>query len=453
MTTKPKAKQEKKLQPQHVVTFLVIFFVLFFIIHTQIVPWGAAQFVVPLFKPNPEKLEKIGWVHFNGLVWASTTKEKAEDAMKRGRVEVSKDMIDKTYIFDFTAAKRTEKEHGYVKGSDEYYAKSEALGEEPIYLEPHKGFIILSIVLSVVITLLLTMMMPNAFGFMAVLFDRQIDNTKTKIRLQTGFGDDVVEVLTMPDDKLSEMDRDEVERIYRQVWLRTVPDELASPKQALRFESIFDDSTDVVKFRDEDLFTRIKEYFSDFVLKEIEDTRDGLMWRRNHVKIMKGLRLYMAHHFTEKYSNNVTGLAYGGAAVLIVAVGIRGLKFIPANRPSFILLAIFLEFSMLSLLAITLIYTEEEERMDKMLKKMEDANKSQLETLRLTSTDIHNLQDALTGQTAVIVKNRVEQAIAEYMTNDDHIKRVVAEEISEKILIGLRESYSQSSPKQGFKNR
>jgi hypothetical protein len=148
----------------------------------------------------------------------------------------------------------------------------------------------------------------------------------------------------------------------------------------------------------------------------------------------------MSHHITEKYQNLVTGMAYGGAAFLIVAVGIRGLKFIPAAKPSFILLAIFLEFTMLSLLAFTLIYTEEEERMDKMLKKMEDANRSQLEALRGQQTDIHQLANALVGQTAEIIKNRVEVAIEQYMTSGDKVQQIIAQEIANKIIFGLRES-------------
>jgi len=152
----------------------------------------------------------------------------------------------------------------------------------------------------------------------------------------------------------------------------------------------------------------------------------------------------MTHHFTEKYSNNVTGLAYGGAAFLIVAVGIRGLKFIPATRPSFILLAIFLEFSMLMLLAITLIFTEEEERMDRMLKKMEDANRSQLEALRVQQHDIRILANALVGKTEEIVKARVETAIAEYMSSEDNIKRVVGEEIGQKITKALRGAFAEN---------
>jgi hypothetical protein len=283
------------------------------------------------------------------------------------------------------------------------------------------------------------MLMPSSFGYMAALFDRQIDNTQIKIRLQTGFSDDVVHVLTLPDDKLEDMDRREVERALRRVWERTVSDAEVSARQAINFDELFDDDTDIVMFRNEAIYSRIKEFFSDFVVKEIEDTKNGLLWRRNHLKWGKGLRLYMSHHFTEKYQNNVTGLAYGGAAVLIVAIGIRGLKLIPAARPSWILLAIGLEFTMLGLMAFTLFYTEEEERMDKMLKKMEDANRSQLETLKGQQEDIHQLSTALVGQTSQIIKNRVESAISEYMTSGDHVQKMVAEEIAQKIMLGVRQ--------------
>jgi len=249
----------------------------------------------------------------------------------------------------------------------------------------------------------------------------------------------------MPDDKLDAQDIRLVEAAFRTVWNRTEGETSANSKKSLDFDDVFDENVNLSSFREGHLYSRIKEFFSDFVLKEIEDTKNGLLWRRNHIYIMKGMRLYMSHHFTEKYSNNVTGLAYGGAAILIVAVGIRGLKFIPAVKPSAILLAIFLEFSMLSLLAITLVYTEEEERMDKMLKKMEDGNRSQLEALRGQQHDIHQLANVLVGQSAEIIKARVESAITEYMTSDDNIKRVVAEEISEKILYGMREAFGPAS--------
>ncbi len=70
-----------------------------------------------------------------------------------------------------------------------------------------------------------------------------------------------------------------------------------------------------------------------------------------------GMSTYMRFHFTEEYTNVVTGMAYGGAAFLIFVVGVRGLKFIPANKPSFVIFALGVEFTMLVLLAVTMIFT------------------------------------------------------------------------------------------------
>jgi len=395
-----------------------------------------ASFVVPLFQPTMRQQAKIGFAKFQGLAWGSTAKENVAQATGK---EISQKLINKEYIFDFSFHSRNEEENGYVKSSGEWYAKAPVLGEEPIILEPWIGFAFLAAVFAFVTSLLLTMFMPSSLGIMAVLFDRQIENTKVKLRLQTGFADEIIELLIMPDDKLAEKELPEVRSAFRMVWDRTMTEDIASPFQSARFEDVFDEDTDIVFFRNEAIYTRIKEFFSDFVVIEIIDIKHALLWRRNRFHVPKGFRLYMSHYFTEKYSNLVTGLAYGGAALLIVAVGIRGLKFIPAARPSFILLAITLEFTMLSLLARTLMYTEEEERMDKMLKKMEDANRSQLEALRGQQADIHQLSNALVGQTAEIIRSRVENAIEEYMTSGDQIQRVVAEEIAKKIMFQLKE--------------
>ncbi len=441
MATTLKKEKSAVLGFPHVIVALLLVIGFFWIIQMQIMPRGISSFVVALFSPTAEDLNKIGFVKFegSGLVNASVAKEKEAEYKSKGGLQVKKEYINREYIFDFTYDARVDSIDGYSKDAGMFYAKAPNLGEKPIYLDPYIGFIIISLVGSIICMLIVTMVLPTSLGFMATLFDRQIDNTKTKIRLQTGFNDEIVEVLIMPDNKLAEMSNEEVEQIFRIVWNRTVPDEMASAKQMLRFDDVFDENTDIVVFRRESLFGRIKEYFSDFVLKEIEDTRDGLKWRKNHFILMSGLRLYMAHHFTEKYSNNVTGLAYGGAAFLIVAVGIRGLKFIPAQQPSLILLAISLEFSMLMLLAITLIYTEEEERSDKMLKKLEDASKGELEVLRGQQHDIHQLANALVGQTAEIIKNRVEQAIEEYMTSGSNIEQEIAQQIAHKVLVSMRE--------------
>ncbi len=433
-----KKRTSYKLGAPHIILWISLVIAIFAICQYIVIPYGTAKFVLPLFRPSGERMLKIGFVKFDGLVWASTSKEN-ERLLKGKEVEIRKDLINKEYIFDFTFKQRTAAENGYVKASNEFYAKSETLGEHAIILEPWVGFWILALVLGVAFATFITMVLPSSFGFMAVLFDRQIDNTKIKIRLQTGFSDSVVEILTLPNDKLQERDRQEVEDVFRKVWDRTVSEIEETSNQKVALEDLFDDDTEIVSFRNDILYNRIKEFFSDFVVKEIEDTKDGLLWRRNHFFVPKGLRLYMAHHFTEKYSNNVTGMAYGGAAFLIVAVGVRGLKFIPAAKPSFILLAIFLEFTMLTLLAVTLFYTEEEERMDKMLKKMEDANRSQLDILKEQQKDIHILSNALVGQTAEIIKTRVENVIVEYMSSENNVERVVAEQIADKILLGIKD--------------
>jgi hypothetical protein len=447
MTIKNFSTKSKKhnVGAQHIVLLLAMSAVFFYFSFFNLVPQTIAGFVVPLFEPSMDQQQKIGFVKFDGLVWGTTSKERELQAMGK---PVNRDLINREYIFDFTWDARTEQEHGYSKKGSEFYAKAPVLGDNAIILEPWVGFIILALVFAFVLALLITVFLPSNIGFMAVLLDRQIDNTKVKLRLQTGFADEIIDLLIMPDDKLAEKDISEVRSAFRLVWDRTMTEDIASPFQSARFDDVFDNDTDIVFFRNEAIYTRIKEFFSDFVVIEIIDLKNGLLWRRNRLHLTKGFRLYMSHHFTEKYSNLVTGLAYGGAAFLIVAVGIRGLKFIPATRPSFILLAISLEFVMLSLLAVTLMYTEEEERMDKMLKKMEDANRSQLEALRGQQADIHQLSNALVGQTAEIIRTRVETAIEDYMTSGDQIQKVVAEEIAKKIMFSLREE----KPKSGYKS-
>lgn len=438
-----KAKKHK-VGLQHILLVVVLFVTFYWIFFFTVMPNLIASFVVPLFQPSQELQTKIGFVKFEGLVWASTAKENAAQAAGK---EITAKMNNKEFIFDFTFKVRNEEEHGYFKTSSEWYAKAPVLGEDAIILEPYIGFAFLAAVFAIVLTIVLTMFMPSSIGLMAILFDKQIDDTKIKLRIQTGFNDEIIELLIMPDDKFEEKEVSDVRSSFRLIWDRTMTEDIATPFQSARFDDNFNEDTPILHFRNEYIYNRIKEFFSEFVVKEIKDIKNALMWRRNRLQAPKGFRLYMAHHFTEKYSNVVTGLAYGGAAFLIVAVGIRGLKFIPATRPSFILLAISLEFVLLSLMALTLVYTEEEERMDKMLKKMEDANRSQLDALRSQQVDIHQLANALVGNTAEIIRTRVETAIEEYMTSGDQVQRAIAEEISKKLLFTLKDENHQNRQK------
>jgi hypothetical protein len=419
----------------HYVVFLAIFFVTAIIFHKFLLVRIVESFVVFQFKPEREEL-----ANFNGVLAVPSA-----EGLKHIGEDVKREYIKPDYVFDFTNQQREEKIHGYSKEPNEWVVKAPKLGDDPIYLDPNVGFVIFSIDIGFVVAILLTLIMPPSIGYMSLKVEREIHNNKSKIRLQTGFSEEIVELLVMPDDQLAalaESDRKKIVEAFRVVWNRTIPEEEigSSHRQTVAFDDVFDRNTDPVVFRNNVLYIRIREHFSEFVERSIEDIKAAIGWQRNRLRIGAALRLYMAHHFTEQYSNNVTGFAYGGAALLIVAVGIRGLKFIPPTRPSLILGAIFLEFSMLALLAFTLFYTEEEERMDKMLKKMEDASRSQLDILQEQQRDIRLFVDKLIGESSEMIKRRVEEALSEHLSNDEAMREKISKAIVENLKIGFKES-------------
>lgn len=75
----------------------------------------------------------------------------------------------------------------------------------------------------------------------------------------------------------------------------------------------------------------------------------------------QALRFYLKEHFSVKYSSTMLGLIYMGAAILIIVIGLRGLQFIPAIRPTIILSSLLLEFVLLFFYAIFLMFSKSEE--------------------------------------------------------------------------------------------
>jgi hypothetical protein len=49
------------------------------------------------------------------------------------------------------------------------------------------------------------------------------------------------------------------------------------------------------------------------------------------------------------------------------------------------------------------------------------------------------MSGALVGGTSELIKRKVEEAIAESLSSDDSVKKVVSEKVAEKIIISLRE--------------
>lgn len=101
-------------------------------------------------------------------------------------------------------------------------------------------------------------------------------------------------------------------------------------------------------------------------VEDLKALRRALIWKNSNIitqilKINDGLTMYMRYYFTVKYGNAVLGLVYMGAAVLIIIIGLRGLKFIPSTQPSLVFFALGLEFSLLITYAFTLMYGKQDE--------------------------------------------------------------------------------------------
>ena len=162
----------------------------------------------------------------------------------------------------------------------------------------------------------------------------------------------------------------------------------------------------------------------DSVQKEITTINGATAYLAGKGSWIAGLGAYMRFHFTEEYSNIVTGMAYGGAAFLIIVVGIRGLKFIPASKPSFILFALGIEFTMLTLLAITMMFTIEEERTDRILRQMVDAVKGPKKALA-EPEPVPELQ-LTRGDYERIVREQMDKQIVKVLADkdDDAMRRL-----------------------------
>ena len=327
--------------------------------------------------------------------------------------EAHGDLIDhEEFLLDMSDG-TGDPELDYVKGPGEWVVRTEKLGEDATILQPYLTFGVMSLFFGFIVGVIITAMIPGV-GYIYRKIDREIDHTIDRIDEQTG-------------DKIS---RDEIERIST-----------ASAKDDL---------------------TAIEKEFGPVVVDEIEDVREARKWKKNPLLVFKGLRLYMKRHFSEKYSNNVQGFAYGGAAILIVIIGIRGLKFIPPTQPSILLAAITLEFAMLMLLAVTLFYTEEEQRMDRLIRDLEESSEGQkFELINLVRTsqqqqrdlasmvdyiqrqtgDLKRMADALTGANKEYIIQVAQRAVAEYVTQE-RSEEITERVIRERIELAMKQMFS-----------
>lgn len=117
----------------------------------------------------------------------------------------------------------------------------------------------------------------------------------------------------------------------------------------------------------------------------------------------KSLKDFLTYEFVPKYSNNIMGIVYVGAAILIIIVGLRGLgsivsqiPFIPKMiidsttgkiHPNLVIFALMLEFCVLLLLAFTTFFTPTEGH-----KQTEQSASDNLSTLRNIKEELDQLK-------------------------------------------------------------
>ena len=92
------------------------------------------------------------------------------------------------------------------------------------------------------------------------------------------------------------------------------------------------------------------------------------------------MKFYMREYFTNRYSNAILGLVYMGAAVLIIVIGIRGLKFLPATDPSVVLGALGLEFMLLITYAVVLMSGRTDEDKSEPVRESAASHTAQLDS-------------------------------------------------------------------------
>ncbi|MBN1447574.1 MAG: hypothetical protein JXA28_06555 [Bacteroidetes bacterium] len=122
------------------------------------------------------------------------------------------------------------------------------------------------------------------------------------------------------------------------------------------------------------------------VVSEVEDYSGLRRWVNGETaNPFIPIAFFFRYRISASYGNVIQGLVSGGAAILIFVIGLRGLKLIPAEEPSLILMALSIEFILLIVLMVTFAGSAQEERLDRVVKELEaeqrDAIKHQTEVL------------------------------------------------------------------------
>lgn len=402
--------------------FVVIIVSVFTVLYSGVVPPLMEKIVVATLVPS-----NVEVCNFNG-VHASPTSE----GMKFQGQDILRAYINNEVLIDFTSEARTLAQHGYTKAASEWLIKTPFMGDEPVILSPSFALVVPVFSISVFFAILFTFILPTRLGLLSSQTERIARETRTKLLFQTGFSEELLDFLLLSDAEVTMLASNMPEKVdtcLQQLWEATRTEhERQSTIASYREESLFD----AVHIADghhafvrNTLISRLREAFSPAVEHSVKTLQSARIWQQNHISLLRGVRLFMSEYFAPNCGNNVQGLAYAGAGFMIVVIGLRGLRFIPASRPSLIIASISLEFALLVALGITLYFQREEASSIESLKRIE--NNTQNVALVMSSVDSSTFQRAM------------HEAIRERIQSPEMDKRL-AESLTQSFIDSLRTS-------------
>jgi hypothetical protein len=387
---------------------------LFATLYLGLIPRLIEQFALTNLKPSDTQV-----MNFNG-VFASPSPEGMRHLGKS--LEVSRSLTNGDFILDLTTQERITEAHGYAKAAHEWYVKTPIIGEEAIIITPAIALSIGLGMFSIALVLLVSFALPPSIGVLSALTKRSIRQTRMNLHLQTGLSDEELDVLCLSDTALIELAKNDphrAERTMTALW-EIVAHTESTTTEAFRPKLL--KASSYALFR-RYCMQRMAEAISPNVAASLENLRAVQVWEKNKLRFYAAFRLFMEETFAPRFSNVVSGFAYGGAAFLIVSVGLRGLRFIPASRPSVLLFTISLECTFLLLLGITLAFQREEA--------------SSVESLKRIEQGMTGVSNVIANVDTSIIQRVLQEAAAEYARTPDMQNRVFAS-IADKAMDAIR---------------
>lgn len=385
------------------------------------------------------KPDDITVVNFNG-VYASP----AGDAARFAGRNIERSFISGEFLLDCTPVARSMDAHGYIKAENEWVIKSPFMGEEAFTLTPFLAFFIPLFTVSFLSALGISLMMPRKIGLMAELVERAYTDTKTRLLFDTNFDEHTLDCAIMTEGELEMTAISAPHKLHEALLAMRkatrTEEERAEDARIQEAEKLANPNADVqtafnrriiasfggryAEARDA-FVQRFRETFSGAVERSINNLREARAWRSNRLNIFIAIRLFMSESFAPKHAGKVQGLVYAGAGLLIIIIGLRGLRFIPASRPSLIFASLALECALVFALGLTMYFQYEDSGSTESLKRIEN--------------NTHNVSFVLSSVNTEILQQTLADAVRARAL-DPEMEKKIAEVLAQKFVHSIRQA-------------